>query len=353
MKGSLATRPEPELEETLTKEGYDFDGWDFDFSTPITRDTTIKAKWKWKIKAYLVDFDTDGGTPSVRSQMVMENDLAKEPNIILTRKGYDFDGWIFDFSTPIVEDTTIKAKWKISNSFFGDTIVFDDYGFDIDTVFSNKHRHYFVFSPNICEVKDTIKIEITTIEPNIVLRIDSIPQRSADEKGLHYEIPFIFKNKPGLDTLIYEWISKDGSNSKFDTILIETPIPFDSIIGKKWNNVLFVNNNPKTNGGYKFTDFEWFKNNEKLGNLQFYSTTNNNANDIYKVVMQTTKEIRISTCEGKAKTSSSSEQPQKSTLTKQVLGIKEKSPNPGSKIYNLNGKLTKETPAGVYIVKEK
>ncbi|MDR2583141.1 MAG: InlB B-repeat-containing protein [Fibromonadaceae bacterium] len=341
MKDSLATEPK----DSLTKEGYYFGGWDFDFeNTPIIKDTTIKAIWR--VKAYLVYFDTDGGTPSIIPQIVVEKEFAKEPKETLTRTGYNFDGWNFDFEkTPITKDTTIKAKWKISNLFVGDTIIFEDPGYDIDSIFSSKQRHYFVFSPSLCEVKDTIKIQITTKEPDIILRIDSIPQRSTDENGLHYEVPFIFKNKPGLDTLIYEWISKDGLRSKFDTILIETPIPFDSIVKQKWNSVLFVNNNSK-----KFKDFEWFKNNNEVGNLQFYSIVNYNSNDIYKIVMQTTEGNRISTCEGKAKINIT--QPPKPTLTKQVLGIKEKYLNKNSKVYNLNGKLIKETSAGVYIVKE-
>jgi len=356
MKDSLAKKP---IEtDSLKKEGYYFAGWDFNFSTPIVEDTTIKAIWK--IRAYLVDFDTDGGTPSIRSQVVVENELAKEPKETLTRKGYNFKGWDFDFSIPIKKDTTIKALWEIAPSFVGDTIVFEVPGFNIDTVFSNKQRHYFVFSPSRCKVKDSIEIQITTKEP-MILKRDSLLEsdRSTDEKYMHYKILYPFKHKPGLDTLTYEWFSIiDGSHLKSDTILIETPIPFDTIIGQKWNNVLFVNNNPKTNGGYKFTDFEWFKNNKEVGNLQFYSampssTNTLNPNDIYKVVMQTTEGNRISTCESEVKINPVQPPKSTSTLKKQVLGINEKPLKPGSKVYNLKGKLTKETPAGVYIVKEK
>ncbi|MCL1966715.1 MAG: InlB B-repeat-containing protein [Fibromonadales bacterium] len=354
MKDSLVKPPET---ETLIREGYKFGGWDFDFSTPIVEDTTIKAIWN--IKAYLVYFDTDGGTPSIIPQVVSENEFAKEPIETITKAGYTFDGWNFRFTTPITKDTIVKAKWI--NLFVSDTIVFDNDGFYIDEALSGKHHRYFVFSPSICEIKDTInkvikdtiKIYINVKEPDVVLKKeDGNPLHTKD--GFHYETLLGFKNRPGLDTLIYEWFSKkDNSHIKSDTILIETPIPFDTIIGQKWNNVLFVKNNSK-----KFTDFEWFKNNKEVGNLQFYSagsksTNTLNPNDIYRVVMHTKNGIRISTCEGKPK-----EQPSKTpstptpTLKKQVLGINEKSLNKNSKVYNLNGKLTKETPAGVYIVKE-
>ena len=363
MEDSLAKIPT----DTLTKAGYTFGGWDFDFKTPIKQDTTIKAIWI--VKIYVVSFDSDGGTPSIPFQKIVENGFAKEPKDILTRKGYSFKGWDFDFEkTPITKDTTIKAIWDISDSFVGDTIVFEDHGFYIDTSFSSEQRNYFVFSPRLCEikdtsdkVKDTIYIKIATKKP-MILKKDSISESENDLDGkyMHYKIPFTFKHRPGLDTLTYEWFSIDGQHIKSDTILIETPIPFKTVIGQKWNNVLFVNNNPKTNGGYKFTntDYEWFKNNEKVGDLQFYSTgQKSNAlyqNDIYRVKMLTTDGNRISTCEDtiniKPMQPLATPTPK---LTKQVLGIKEKSLSKDSKVYNLNGKLTKETPAGVYIVKEK
>jgi len=357
MKDSLATEPKV----TLTKEGYNFFGWDFDFNTPITQDTTIKAIWR--VKAYLVDFNTDGGTPSIRSQVVAENGFAKEPTETLTRTGYNFKSWNFDFKTPITKDTTIKAIWEISDSYVGDTIVFDSSGYDPVLSLSSKQRHYFVASPSHCEIKEkgSIKIRIMIEDPNIILKINNVWPGTIDEKGLRYEIPFVFGKLGNLDsnTLIYDWYSKkDDSYIKSDTILIETPVPFNSIVKKKWNNsIWFVNNNPKTNGiNDSIIEFKWLKNNNEVGNLQYYSVTGNNPNDVYVVGMKTAKgnnlSTMLSTCPEKDTENIITEQTPKPTLTKQVLGIKEKSLNPSSKVYNLNGKLTKETPAGVYIVKE-
>jgi len=347
-KDSLAKKPL----ETLTKLGYDFEGWDFNFNTPIIKDTTIIAKWK--TKTFTVSFNSDGGS-AVASQIVNYNSTVSVPNPAPTKAGYVFEGWDFDFSTLITQNTTIKAKWKdreyTIDLFVKGKIEFANTGFYIDDSLSSKQRHYFVAGSSLCEIKNT-KIQIMLQEPDIVLRIKNIPQRSTDGNGLHYDINFDF-GKPGLDTLIYELLSKDGLKNGFDTILIETPIPFDSIVGQKWNNVLFVNNNKD----YKFKDFKWFKNDKEVGNLQFYSAGPSNLNvlninDIYKVTMHTKDGIRISTCEGKAKFITAPAQQPKPTLTKQVLGIGEKPLNSDSKIYNLKGKLTKETPAGVYIVEE-
>ncbi|MDR1830604.1 MAG: InlB B-repeat-containing protein [Candidatus Fibromonas sp.] len=235
-------------------------------------------------------------------------------------------------------------------------IAFKEPGFKPDTALSSKQKKYFVAGANLCNI-DSTKIQIAVFEPEMVLSLSDIPQRGepGEDGFLHYEIPFKF-GKPGLDTLIYALLSKDGSYRENDTILIETPIPFESIIGQKWRNVLFINNNPQTNGGYEFESYKWFRNERSVSETQFYSAGPSSADtlnpkDIYKVTMRTTSGMRISTCEGspKAKAPASAAKP---ALTKQVLGINGKTAKTGSKIYNLKGSKTENTPAGVYIIEE-
>ena len=116
-------------------EGYTFDGWyttndthstKFDFSTPITGDTTVYAKWT--ANDYEVSFITEhGNTPA--SQNVPYNGTAKDPGK-LTAEGYTFIGWYtdnthdstkFDFSTPITGDTKVYAKWEKNAPVLPDT----------------------------------------------------------------------------------------------------------------------------------------------------------------------------------------------------------------------------------------
>lgn len=116
-----------------TVEGYTFDGWyaddtrtkEFDFSTQITSDTKVYAKWT--AKDYEVSFITEHGkTPT--SQNVPYNKTATNPGE-LTAEGYTFDGWYtdntystkFDFSTPITSNTTVYAKWKKNAPVLSDT----------------------------------------------------------------------------------------------------------------------------------------------------------------------------------------------------------------------------------------
>ena len=226
--------------------------------------------------------------------------------------------------------------------------------FDREPDFSKNQLNYF--TANACHIKST-DIHITVIEDDIVFVLGvERPRGDLDENGfLRYKIPRTF-NKPGQDTVIYTLLSKDGIYSEQDTIIIEIPIPFETIAMQKWNNVLFINNNPLTNGGYEFKEFQWFKNGNTVGEMQFYSAGPSskdslNPSDIYKVTMYTKNGMRISTCEGNSK-GETKVGLARSNYQKQVLGINGKTAKTGTKVYNLKGRPTKNTPAGIYIVGE-
>lgn len=103
---------------------YSFQGWyttaecstTFDFSTPITGDTTVYAKW---VKKPIVSFNRNGHGTAPASQTVELNGKAVKP-ADPTAEGYVFRGWYttaactteFDFNTPIAADTTLYAKWN-------------------------------------------------------------------------------------------------------------------------------------------------------------------------------------------------------------------------------------------------
>jgi|GEM_PF-1966168 len=61
---------------------------------------------------YSISFNVNGGT-SVSSQTIEEDYFATEPTT--ERKGYTFDKWDYDFSEPIIKDTTITASWQVIN----------------------------------------------------------------------------------------------------------------------------------------------------------------------------------------------------------------------------------------------
>lgn len=114
-------------------EGYTFIGWytdetytkEFDFTKPITSNTTVYAKWT--ANDYYVSFVTEHGDPPT-SQNVKYNGTASDPGK-LTAEGYTFVGWYadaahtteFKFSTPITGDTKVYAKWEKNAPVLPDT----------------------------------------------------------------------------------------------------------------------------------------------------------------------------------------------------------------------------------------
>jgi|GEM_PF-3256705 len=153
----------------------------------------------------------------------------------------------------------------------------------------------------------------------------------------------------GIDTVF--------TNAERDTIIIISPIPYENIIRQKWG-MLIVNNNPQTNGGYKFTEFNWKIGGEELhsNNLQYYRASDFGEKlhpEIpVKVQLKTKEGIEISSCEGNPTEIEASPEPV--SAKKQVLGLDNKKPAANAKIYNVKGKRTtgNKIPAGVYIVEE-
>lgn len=129
--GGTAIDPQTvEYKESATKPaadptlpGYSFGGWyadedctkAFDFSMPITDNTTVYAQWK--INQYKVIFNADNNTdPS--SVTVDHGKTVSEPAKPV-KTGFTFMGWFldgatsaYDFSTPVTADITLTAQWK-------------------------------------------------------------------------------------------------------------------------------------------------------------------------------------------------------------------------------------------------
>ena len=72
---------------------------------------------------YTITFNSNGGT-SVASQNVNAGEKLTEPTPVPTKAGFTFDGWYedstfskkFDFTTPVVSNLNLYAKWKATNS---------------------------------------------------------------------------------------------------------------------------------------------------------------------------------------------------------------------------------------------
>jgi len=97
--------------------------------------------------------------------------------------------------------------------------------------------------------------------------------------------------------------SQDGSTTQTYMVVIEKMFPFFEIVEQKFDNVLLVNNNPTNNGGYRFVDYEWFKDGQFLGNEQYYSAGPNTTDNLdpdadYYVRMELENGDILQTCIG-------------------------------------------------------
>ena len=115
-----------ECPETPTKNYFRFDGWfwnsektyAFDFDEPVSWNITLHALWTYTgPKSFTVTFVTNGGN-TIAPQKVSYGKLATKP-ATPTREDYTFIGWYtdadfttsFDFTTPIIDNITLYAKW--------------------------------------------------------------------------------------------------------------------------------------------------------------------------------------------------------------------------------------------------
>lgn len=116
LEGNTATKPTDPTREGYTFAGWCLDGVLFDFSTEITSDTVLVAKWEAKevTPSYTVTF-MNGSTVSETKTVEEGSVVAKPTNP--TKEGYTFVGWYldgtaFDFSTKITSNTILTAEWK-------------------------------------------------------------------------------------------------------------------------------------------------------------------------------------------------------------------------------------------------
>ncbi|MCI8326378.1 MAG: InlB B-repeat-containing protein [Lachnospiraceae bacterium] len=116
---------------TPKKEGYLFGGWrvngvDYDFSSPVKEDITLRAFWI--PITYKIRFDGNGGTGHMEDQMFTYDRPAALNKNRFSKRGYVFEGWVLNGSKTYADGTvvenlsvqnedvlTLKAFWRLGN----------------------------------------------------------------------------------------------------------------------------------------------------------------------------------------------------------------------------------------------
>ena len=128
--GALVTEPT----QKPKKEKHKFLGWYlddklYDFTTPVTSDIELVAKFEKS--RILISYDLDGASGIIEVE-INKGSIPKKPNTP-TKFGYTFSHWsigdkVYKFDTPLYQDTVIKANF-IANVYI--KITFDTDGGNI------------------------------------------------------------------------------------------------------------------------------------------------------------------------------------------------------------------------------
>lgn len=122
-ENGTVTRPADPTRDGYTFKGWQLDGADYDFTTPVTADITLTAVWEENtppapVMHKVTVKPNNGSNPTVYE--VEDGQPFTQP-ADPTRDGYTFNGWTldgepYDFSQPVTGDITLEAQWEKSET---------------------------------------------------------------------------------------------------------------------------------------------------------------------------------------------------------------------------------------------
>lgn len=130
LSGETATEPQKPTKAASEAVTYTFDYWckdkeleqKFSFDTKITSNITLYAKYIETANIYTVKFDTDSDSKISEIEVEHGKTVAKPADPV--KSGFVFKYWStekagtteFDFSTTIIKDITLYAKYEVDNN---------------------------------------------------------------------------------------------------------------------------------------------------------------------------------------------------------------------------------------------
>ena len=163
---------------TPTREHYTFKGWQlngepYSISDSVTENITLVAIWEKH--QHTITFDSNGGS-NVPSQLTNYNEKTTKP-ADPTRNGYRFMGWqldgsLYDFDTPITGNITLTAVWEVLSGVLSETLQNNSY-----TVTNNLVTGFTV-GKTVQEIKNELGNDIVIETNNSVISTGAVIKKN-------------------------------------------------------------------------------------------------------------------------------------------------------------------------------
>jgi 3D (Asp-Asp-Asp) domain-containing protein len=151
------------------------------------------------------------------------------------------------------------------------------------------------FNPDIMEYTVTLPCGVNSFTADAAPNAGSTVSYLVDNASVTFPLSL---GTPRITALVVRVTAGDGVTAQDYTVAVTRP--FDvSIIRAYWNDVLAVNLNTATNGGYTFTGFQWTRNGQPVANETgpyLYFPIPPPASDRYSVLLTTTGGQTLPVC---------------------------------------------------------
>lgn len=136
-------------------------------------------------------------------------------------------------------------------------------GVELKNIRINGENWENINEPYILCGSDDVYIEVTPLTHRSILIYN--------ENVVENNIINLTIDREGITEINFTIQSEDNTMRKSYLIKINKLLEFDQLVKVKWNNTLVANNNSKTNGGYQFKSYRWFKDDILIGSNPSYS----------------------------------------------------------------------------------
>ncbi|MGO1581534.1 MAG: InlB B-repeat-containing protein [Peptoniphilaceae bacterium] len=304
-----------------TRTGYTFKGWfigdtEYDFSTKVTTNITLTAKWEKE--KYTVTFNPNNGEAKTTQEVAYEDKATKPTNP--TRTGYTFKGWFlgntaYDFSTKVTTNITLNAKWeKLPEPVVKYTVSFNLNGGDSEPIDNqevvnggkatkptNPTRTGYTFKHwelNNKEYKFTEEVTSNIVLKAIWEKNESAPYVSSARLSGSY-----IKGKATPYSTVYFY--RNGSDSYYDFDRADSSGYYSIYVGSRniySNDYVVAKNSNGTSSKHYISNWNWDDNDDPIydRDKRVYpsSKTLNWAKDVVEGRLSDYKNTKVSVYDG-------------------------------------------------------